>query len=747
MWPFSRKPAAPPLPAAIRADRQDGPGERRDGWQSALTGVGTLTYDKRLASMFTSDPVDPVEAVELWRGNDLAARIVEALPDAMVREGFELRIDGDVPNAKEIEKKVTAYWEDLDLVGHLWTALCYERAYGGGALLLGCNDLREMSEPLDIDRVATFDWIHALEPLELKAIQWQTDPNLKDFGWPTTYLLNPVTIGGSKIMGVHVHASRLIIFPGIRVSRRQVTTQAGWGDATLTRCRGVLRDYSMAWDAAAILVHDFAQAVYKVKGLSEIIAMDRDKELVNRIRAMELSRSIARATIIDGDVEDFTRQQTPLTGLPDLLDRFATRLAASADMPATLLMGMSPAGLNATGESDIRSWYDRVHAAQVRKMRPAIERVVRVIFSVLDIKEPDSWHIEFNPLWQPTEQEQAQARFTQAQTDKIMIDESVLAPDEIRQNRFGGAQYSFATQLDTSLNPGVGPHGEPLMPSTGQNAGVGGPPPGAPEGSPPYPPADDTEVQGAVGPDVEAYRPTPGSRRQVGPATVISQTNDHEDAWSEEARAAALEARRAKAKGKEPESKESAQPQKQPAQKLTREQRATQIAQAASERAHERGTVMAHVTAQGSHLRAAEAHRRVGNALDVSAHSVTASHHASEAKRIGAETRSIKGHDEKHAGGHEGGKHGEGHKGHGEGHGHGKEHGAEKAGEGLEKILEAGEATYGAVAGEKHDEYDDRIDARDGRWAVVTREGASLGEFDTEEEALKRLSYSKRRSA
>lgn len=512
-------------------DRQDGPGERNDGWQSALSGIGTMQYDKRLGSLFTADLCDPTEAVELWRGNDLAARIVEGLPDAMIREGWEIRIDGDIPNAKDLEKQITAYWEDLDLASHLWTALCYERAYGGGALLMGCNDLRQMSEPLQLDQIHSFDWVHVLEPLELTAIQWQTDPNLKDFGWPTSYLLNPVTVGGSKVMGVHVHASRLVTFPGIRVSRRQVTTIAGWGDSTLTRCRSVLRDFNTAWDSAAILVHDFAQAVYKVKGLSDIIAMDRDKELVNRIRAMELSRSIARAVIIDGEVEDFTRQQTPLTGLPDLLDRFATRLAAAADVPVTLLMGMSPAGLNATGESDIRSWYDRVAAAQTRKLRPAIERVVRVIMAVLDIEEPDSWHIEFHPLWQPTDQEQAQSRLTQAQADKIYIDESVVSPDEIRISRFGGAQYSASTQINSALSPGYGPHGEQLIPSTGQVVGTGASPPSPAQGSPPYPPSSNTnEVETPVGPEVAHAQVPPGTiKRKVGPSTQISQTNDAVD--------------------------------------------------------------------------------------------------------------------------------------------------------------------------------------------------------------------------
>jgi hypothetical protein len=227
--------------------------------------------------------------------------------------------------------------------------------------------------------------------------------------------------------------------------------QAGWGDAVLTRCRETLRDFQTAWASAGLLVADFSQAVWKIKGLAEILALDKNKEVENRISAMELARSIVRATVIDADGEEFSRQQTPVTGLPDLLSQFATRLAAAADMPVTLLMGMSPAGLNATGESDIRTFYDRIKSMQKRKLKPALEKLVRVAFSALEIDEPEDWSIEFNPLWQPTEQEQAQARLTQMQVDQGYHDMQVLSSEEIREQRFAGRTYSFNTHVEGDL--------------------------------------------------------------------------------------------------------------------------------------------------------------------------------------------------------------------------------------------------------------------------------------------------------
>src|SRR5690606_36742543 len=154
--------------------------------------------------------------------------------------------------------------------------------------------------------------------------------------------------------------------------------------------------------------------IWKIKGLAEIVSLDKNEELANRIAAMELARSIVRATVIDSEGEEFERKQTPVSGLPELLDRLATRLAAAADMPVTLLMGQSPAGLNATGESDIRFFYDRISAAQELEIKPKIEHLVRLLLKSHDGpskgKEPDKWSVEFSPLWQQSEKEIAETR-------------------------------------------------------------------------------------------------------------------------------------------------------------------------------------------------------------------------------------------------------------------------------------------------------------------------------------------------
>lgn len=464
---------------------------RLDGWQNSLTGIGNVLTDKRMSTVFGGpELITPEYAADLWRGDDLAARIVETWPNEMLRQGYEITVtdadgtgeeldDGEGDDAKkperadwirrgkmrrdaaakgkDLQERVQKKLEELATNEMFHDALSYRRAYGGGGILIGANDgSKDLAKPLNEERVTSIDFLTVLEPRELTPLYYYADPRAPKFGKVAIYLLQTVAPGlpdpstSDKAFGVTnitVHESRLIIFQGTKVTRRVgMEAVAGWGDSVFTRVNRVLADFNTSWASAGILVHDFAQAVFKIKGLAEAMAMDKDDLLKIRMRAVELSRSTARAVLIDSE-EEFKREQTPVSGLPELLDKFMARLAAAADMPLTLLMGQSPGGLNATGDSDIRFFYDRVASAQERDLRPALERIVRLVTVSLGGK-PDQCGIKFRPLWQPTAKEQAEARFLQAQIDEKMILADVLSSNEVAKNRYGGDQYSFETTID-----------------------------------------------------------------------------------------------------------------------------------------------------------------------------------------------------------------------------------------------------------------------------------------------------------
>jgi phage-related protein (TIGR01555 family) len=439
---------------------------RADGWQNLTTGLGTAR-DKRMASEFGVDITDDQTARDLWLGNDIAARVVETIPQEALRAGYDVRIQADEDEdgadrgqTLETEEAMMDLNEDLGVEQLVEQAWKFERAYGGAAIFPIINDgSDDLTQPLDLDRLISLSHFVLLEPRECIPQTWQGDITQPNFGEPEIYSVIPITRGQLAQGMINVHHSRLIALKGIRTARYEMSVaRPGWGGSVLQRCAEVIMDYQTAAASAAALMQDASQGVYKMAGFTKLLAANKAKTVQEQMAMMDTMRSVMRWLVIDAE-DDFERKQTPLSGVPEILAKLESRLAAAADMPITLLMGMSPGGLNATGDSDRAFFYDRVARLQRIKLRPILEAIQRLIFRARMIgpekdasptngTEPDVWSIQFRPLWQPSQQEEQQARWLQAQQDNVNIANGVLTPEEVATSRYGGDDYSFSTTID-----------------------------------------------------------------------------------------------------------------------------------------------------------------------------------------------------------------------------------------------------------------------------------------------------------
>ncbi len=447
---FRRKSPTERNDKSVKKIQKLPPGQRADGWRNILTAIGTQ-QDKRTAGDFQCMPIDNLEARELWRGDDIAKRVIELRPRDRMRRGFEIKLD--IEDGKEVAEDLMALLEHMQFNRKFVMAGQQENAYGGSAMFPVINDGEEdLSLPLNEDKITIPSAIHIFEPRMLQPIDWTDDPLDPNFAKPSVWRLVPIGVRGNAFTGMQIHHTRLVIFPGIRVSIEQpIGAQMGWGDSGLTPMRDVLRDYNLSWSSAVALLQDMAQGVFKMSGLAQLVSTDRDDEVERRIMIMDAMRSMIRSMVIDKD-DDFSRIQTPMTSMPEILQQFCTRLAAAADMPVTKLMGQSPAGMNATGESDITIYDDSVEAWGDEHM-PQLERAVRIcailpVDGPLKGKEPENWSAEYRPLRQPTEMEMASLRKTVAETDQINILNEIYTPDNAAKSHYGGDTFSPHVQID-----------------------------------------------------------------------------------------------------------------------------------------------------------------------------------------------------------------------------------------------------------------------------------------------------------
>ncbi len=424
---------------------------RVDGWMNVLSGMGTWR-DKTSHTRFSPDFTTDIEALMQWRSDDMSARIIEAKPSAALSKGYTIKIP-DEYGGKDVAEKVHAACEDLLVDEKVVRCGHFENAYGGGVIYMVTDDLADLSEPLDASQVMKVSALHVLEPRELTPNSFYTDITNKEFRKPETWRVVPLS-GGTPLASemVVIHESRMVLFPGIKISNQILPGQRwGWGDSTLTRCNRVLADFGHAWGSAAHLLTDFAQGVLKLAGLTSMMKeTDGEEKIKKRIQILDMMRSTIRGLIIDKD-DEFIRTTTPISGLDDLLIQFGQRLAAAADMPMTELFGTSAAGMNATGDGDRQSWFNKVGAYQ-KRIKHLIERIIRTIMLSKDGPtngvEPPVWSIEFNPMYTPSALEQAQTRLALAQADNLWFNMGAASSDDIAKSHWGGDTFSPDIQID-----------------------------------------------------------------------------------------------------------------------------------------------------------------------------------------------------------------------------------------------------------------------------------------------------------
>lgn len=447
---------------------------RTDGWLSLQTGHGT-SRDRATSFVMHAGHLAYEEAREIYRGDGVAARVVDLLPAAMLRKGIDLAVRSQEGiDGQEVQQALIDRLDELGFTAKLKLALQWARAFGGSAILLGANDgSPDLSVPLNMDRIVSLDWLTVMTCRELQPAAWYDDPRHPKYGSPSVYSIVAMVPSSSGTMQ-RVHESRLLRFDGVKLTREEERGNQGWGDSVLVRLHEALRDFGAAWGGAAHLLSEYGQGVLTIPGLLEMTrSKDAGESLEARLTSFELLRSTVRAAVLDGGAgegvpgETFTRLQTPLAGLADMFDRFDKRIASIAGVPVSLLTGESLSGLNASGGVNAGWWDDDVAAAREDLLRPPANRVVKILLKSKSGPtggvEPESWRVVFPPLRELTAKEKADIRLVDAQADALHIQNDVIDPAEVATNAYGGAEYSSDRTIDLDTRDALSGDDEALL--------------------------------------------------------------------------------------------------------------------------------------------------------------------------------------------------------------------------------------------------------------------------------------------
>ncbi len=458
-----------------------------DGWENVLTGLGRLDRDKRMSTQFgVADFVEQGTLLDQLYTNDwLISRACDRPASEQTREWIDIKTEEDIETAKAVLSAAN----DLGAKSAMNTAIAWGRLHGAGLVLMGIEDGQEPVEKVDEDRIRSVDWLQVIDRWDVSVVsRFGTGPKV---GQPEMVRLHTTVPGADTLDGVKlsepIHASRFLLVEGTRISLRERNRNEGWAHGIIPRLYSVIRDFHNAIGGAAHLTTDFAQATLKIQGLAAMLSEDANggnETVIKRLQLLDMARSVARIVPLDAESEEFERKATPITGLPDLIDRFVEHLAGALDMPAKVLFGKATPGLGDQGNSDLAQWREQMKGEQERNLLPQMTQLLRYIWLSKQGPSkgvmPETWSVKANPLEQLSQGQEATMRKTQAEADAVYIGQGVVMPEEVRSSRFGGDEFSLETTLDPEISealkdvdktepepppgPEIPPEPEPLPP-------------------------------------------------------------------------------------------------------------------------------------------------------------------------------------------------------------------------------------------------------------------------------------------
>ncbi len=399
----------------------------------------------------------------LYRNDWIANKIIDSVAEDMTKNWFDIKsqLQPDaIDKFHRAERQIHIKSEILD--GIRWA-----RLFGGAAgvmIIEGQEDMLE--EPLDL-RTVTPDSFKGLIVADrwsgvypdTALVQDLSDP---DFGTPEYY--NFSMSETEMAQGIRVHHSRVVRFIGRDLPYIERMTEMYWGMSELEHVYTELNKRNTTSENVANLIFQANLKTYKMSDLGQLLSSvdaNLQAQLYKTIQMQNFLMNSMGVNVMDKE-DDFQTNSYTFTGLSEIYNDFMQDIAGAAEIPATRLFGRSPAGMNATGESDLTNYYDKVAQLQESKLRPVIEKLLPVMCMSVFGKIPDDLDFDFNPVCE-TSEEQRSALIQQSSGAIVSVFQSGLISQrtalmELRQSGVALNMWSNITDEDienaeTETNP------------------------------------------------------------------------------------------------------------------------------------------------------------------------------------------------------------------------------------------------------------------------------------------------------
>lgn len=338
-----------------------------------------------------------------------------------------IKITGDDAKVKEIEEELSR----LKVKALFQEAIELECFFGRMQLFFDMGDWdrpEEVSKPLLLNK-AKISPQRQLKRIGLIEPMWAypgtysaQNPMAPDFYKPSSWFVS----------GMTVHDSRMLTMVG-RPMPNMLKPAYAFGGVSLTQiCKAYVDNWLRTRQSVSDLIDAFSVMILKTD-MSTALSGGDGKALYDRVDMFNQTRTNRGTFVIDKDLdEEFTNVSAPIAGLDKLQAQAIEQIASVSGIPLVILLGITPSGLNASSEGEIRVFYDRIMAYNERVVGPCIDTLLKVVqLSLFGEIDPEISY-EFESLWEMSDADKAAIRKSDAEADATYINAGVVSPEETR---------------------------------------------------------------------------------------------------------------------------------------------------------------------------------------------------------------------------------------------------------------------------------------------------------------------------
>ena len=376
---------------------------------------------------------------------------------------FTSKQDDDSDSADKI-KAIEEEFKRLNVRGVIQKAAENDCYFGRAQIFLEIAGA-DRTTPLILDpRTIAKDSLERVVPVE--AI-WTTpagynalDPAAPDFYKPSSWFM----------LGQQVHASRLmtVVTRPLPDILKPAFNFAGMSLSQLAE--PYVDNWLRTRQSVADLINNFSITALATS-MDQVLQGDDDgADVFARAELFTRTRSNKGLMLLDKEREEIVQVNTPLSGLHELQAQSQEHMCSVSRMPAIVLTGISPSGLNASSDGEVRIFYDWVAAQQEAYWREPLEVILKAVqLSLFGEIDPDIG-LAFIPLYQMTPAEESEIRAKDGVTDCAYVAAGIIDPSEVR-DRLAKDPNSGYMGLDTTVEL-VPPNPEPAPGETDPAEGL-----------------------------------------------------------------------------------------------------------------------------------------------------------------------------------------------------------------------------------------------------------------------------------